>query len=91
VACQGAMNGKENRRHLPYLTLNTIPPSIATAKMLMSRKISTICFSSRFPLFCAWAMPVVVCRPAGERHIQDAARFKALIGSYAKPMDFRRG
>ena len=44
----------------------------------MNSETPTIRFTSRFPFSCAWAVPVVVCRPAGERHIQDVARFKAL-------------
>jgi hypothetical protein len=38
-----------------------------------------------------WAVPVVVCRPAGERYAQDAAWFKALIGSSVTTVDFLRG
>jgi hypothetical protein len=57
----------------------------------MNSETPTIRFTSRFPLSCAWAVPVVVCRPAGERHIQDVAWFKALIGIASDSADFLRG
>jgi hypothetical protein len=74
---KASMNGRRSAAS-PLLTRYHIAAMITTAKVTMKPKIPTTRFSSRFPLSCAWAVPVVDRRPAGERRLQDAARFKAL-------------
>lgn len=54
----------------------------ATLELLRFRKgmkSMTIRCSSRFSPSCAWAVPLVDRRPDGERHVQDVARFNALM------------